>query len=195
MAIEMTDAMKDLILKARMMDFSRWRPGHPPESIAVFQLADDERRYLTDEELDGIVGLAPKMTGLVPVVRVLRDQASVIVDEARSKVLEKYPGIMEPNGRLFPAERAEACWRDFWHFLRSVTYGLAGGVREYTSQVGLHHMEVLYQQLDVPLDAMVTGLRSLKAASLRRVEDPVVAGLVGPYFDRLILHLEHFAED
>lgn len=195
MAIEMTDAMKDLILKARMMDFSRWRPGHPPESIAMFQLADDERRYLTDEELDLIVELAPKLTGLVPVVRVLRDQASEIVDEARSQVLEKYPGIMDPNGRLFPAERAEACWRDFWHFLRSVTYGLAGGQREYTSQVGLHHMEVLYQQMMVPLDAMVTGVVNLKVASLARVEDEGMRAIVGTYFDTLILHLDHFHED
>jgi Phycobilisome protein len=195
MAIEMTDAIRDLIVKSRIMDFSRWRPGHPPESIAVFQLADDERRYLTDAELDLIVGLAPKLTGLVPVVRVLRDEATAIVDEARSKVLEKYPGITELNGNLFPAERAEACWRDFWHFLRSVTYGLAGGQREFTSQMGLHYMEALYQQMMVPLDAMVTGLVNLKVASLGRVADEGTRAIVGAYFDTLILHLNHFHED
>jgi Phycobilisome protein len=195
MAIEMTDAIRDLILKARIMDFSRWHPGHPSASIALFQLADDERRYLTDPELALIVELAPKLTGLVPVVRVLRDQATEIVDEARSKVLEKYPGIVDPNGALFPAERAEACWRDFWHFLRSVTYGLAGGQREFTSQMGLHYMEALYQQMMVPLDAMVTGLVNLKGASLERVEDQGTRAIVGAYFDTLILHLDHFHED
>jgi Phycobilisome protein len=195
MAIEMSDAIKDLIRKARIMDFSRWHPGHPPESIAVFQLADDERRYLTGEELDRVVGLAPKLTGLVPVVRVLTAEATAIVDEARAVVLEKHLGITEPNGSLFPAERAEACWRDFWHFLRSVTYGLAGGQREFTSQLGLHHMEALYREMLVPLDAMVTGLKSLKVASLARVEDEGTRAIVGPYFDQLILHLEHFDDD
>ena len=108
MAIEMSDAVKDLILKARIVDVSRWRPSHPPESIALFQAADDERRYLTDEDFAEILRLAPKMTGLVPAAVLLRDQAKEIVDEARSKVLEQYPGITEPGGRLFPAERGLA---------------------------------------------------------------------------------------
>ena len=30
MAIEMSDAVKDLILKARIVDVSRWRPSHKP---------------------------------------------------------------------------------------------------------------------------------------------------------------------
>jgi Phycobilisome protein len=195
MAIEMSDAIKDLIQKSRIMDFSRWRPGHPPESIALFQAADDARRYLTDEDFEQISTLAPKKAVLVNVARLLRDEATPIVDEARSKVLEKHPGITDPNGRLFPAERAEACWRDFWHFLRSVTYGIAGGVREYTSQIGLHHMEALYGEMLVPIDAMVTGLKALKVASLARVEDEETRSIVGPYFDHLILHLEHFDDD
>jgi hypothetical protein len=196
MAIEMSDAIKDLIQKSRIMDFSRWRPGHPPESIALFQAADDGRRYLTDEDFEQIAALAPKMVALIPVARVWRDQATAIVDEARAKVLEKHPGITDPpNGKLFPAERAEACWRDFWHFLRSVTYGVAGGVREYTSQLGLHYMEALYGEMLVPIDAMVTGLKALKVASLARVDDEETRSIVGPYFDHLILHLEHFDDD
>ena len=194
MATEMSDAVKDLIQKARIMDFSRWRPGHPPDSIARFQVADDERRYLTDADLETIVALAPKMTALVPAAKLLRDHATEIVDEARSMVLVKFPGITDSNGRLYPAERAEACWRDLWHFLRSVTYGLAGGRREYTSQLGLHHMEALYKELLVPIDAMTAGLKYLKEASLMRL-DSETGAIVGPYFDHLILHLEHFDED
>ena len=184
MAIEMSDAVKDLIQKARIMDLSRWRPSHPPESIAVFQVADDERRYLTDEDLAEISRLAPKMVALVPTAIVLRDQAKEIVDEARSKTLAQYPGITEAGGRLFPAERAEACWRDFWHFLRSIHYGIAGGRREYTSQLGLHHMEALYKELLVPIDAMTSGLKYLKESSLARL-DVETGAIVGPYFDHV----------
>lgn len=194
MAIEMSDAVKDLILKARIMDLSRWRPSHPPESIALFQAADDERRYLTDDDFAEILRLAPKMTALVPAAIVLRDQAKEIVDEARSKVLAQYPGITDSGGRLFPAERADACWRDFWHFLRSITYGMAGGRIEYTSQLGLHHMEALYKELLVPIDAMTSGLKFLKESSLARL-DGEMGAIVGPYFDHLILHMDHFDED
>lgn len=192
--MELSDSVKDLIKKSRIMDFSSWRPGHPPESIARFQKADDERRYLTDEDFETIAGLAPKMTTAIPVARKLRDEAAEIVDEARIQLLEKFPGISEPGGRLYPQERADACWRDFWHFLRSITYGIAGGRRDYTSQLGLHHMEALYRELQVPIDAMASGLKELKAASLKRL-DAAQHSAIGPYFDHLILHLEHFGED
>ena len=192
--MELSDSVKDLIKKSRIMDFSSWRPGHPPESIARFQQADDERRYLTDEDFESIAELAPKMTTAIPIVRKLRDEAAEIVDEARIQLLEKFPGIAEPGGRLYPQERADACWRDFWHFLRSITYGIAGGRRDYTSQLGLHHMEALYRELQVPIDAMASGLKELKAASLKRL-DASQHSAIGPYFDHLILHLEHFGED
>jgi Phycobilisome protein len=192
--MELSDGVKDLIKKARIMDFSSWRPGHPPESIARFQQADDERRYLTDEDFEIIDRLAPKMAGAIPAARILRDQASDIVDEARVELLKHFPGILEPGGRLYPEARAEACWRDFWHFLRSITYGIAGGRRDFTSQVGLHHMEALYGELSVPIDAMARGLKEVKAACMMRLAESDRSE-IGPYFDHLILHLENFGED
>ena len=35
---------------------------------------------------------------------------------------------------------------------------------------GLHYMNVLYQELHVPLDAMIVGLENIKYASLQRLE-------------------------
>lgn len=192
--MELSDHVKDLIKKARIMDFSSWRPAHPPESIARFQQADDERRYLTDEDFESIAALAPKMVSRIPAARLLRDQASDIVDEARAKLLVHFPGILEPGGRLYPQERADACWRDFWHFLRSITYGIAGGRRDFTSQVGLHHMEALYGELSVPIDAMAWGLKEVKVACMSRLAESERSE-IGPYFDHLILHLENFGED
>jgi allophycocyanin-B len=76
---------------------------------------------------------------------------------------------MAPGGGLYPAERAEACWRDFWHFLRCVSYGIAGGRSDYLSDVGLAYMQQLYRELNVPLAAMVVGVTGLKSASLKRL--------------------------
>ena len=194
MAAPQSDAIKELIEKAKIMNFSAWRPGHPPESIALFQAADDEKRYLSDADLETMARLAPKKAGLMAIAQLLRDQAQDIVDEARAEVLNHFPGLTEPNGRLYPPERAEACWRDFWHFLRSITYGIAGGIPEYTSQLGLHFLEALYHELRVPLDAMVLGLENIKSASLQRLEADQKAQ-VAPYFDHLIRQMQHFHED
>lgn len=191
---EFNDAIQDLIQKARIVSFESWQVTHPSAAIAHFQAADDERRYLTDADLAAIQVLAPKTTGLTPIMVVLRDRVSEIVDEARAQVLEKYPDLTQSGGGLYPAERAEACWRDFWHFLRCISYGIAGQHPDYLSQVGLHHMEQLYQVLRVPLNAMVLGLEGIKTASLKRI-DPEQHAILAPYFDRLILHMQHFDDD
>jgi hypothetical protein len=52
-------------------------------------------------------------------------------------------------------------------------------------------MDLLYQELQVPLDAMVLGLQELKTASLARVS-PDLQVDVAPYFNRLITKLQGF---
>jgi Phycobilisome protein len=171
-----------LITKARIVSFTEWAPAHSAEVIARFQAADDERRYLTDADLAGLDGAVPAL---------LRDQAAAIVDEARIEVLRQFPGILEPGGGLYPAARSEACWRDFWQFLRCVSYGIAGQQTHYLSAPGLAAMAQLYGELQVPLPAMVVGVEALKVASLRRLE-PGQAAAMGAYFDPLISALKSF---
>ena len=129
----------------------------------------------------------------MPVAKLLRDQVTDIVDEARSGVLAAFPGILEPGGGLYPPARAQACWRDFWQFLRCITYGIAGQHSQYTRAEGLHYMRLLYQELQVPLDAMVRGLEGIKTASLKRI-DPAQYEILLPYFDHLIEQLDAFRQ-
>jgi Phycobilisome protein len=173
-----------LIPKARIVSFVTWADIHSPDVLERLQAADDDRRYLTDDDLAII-----DPTGSQPVTAFLRDHVVEIVDEARAEVLAKFPGITEPGGGLYPVERADACWRDFWQFLRCVTYGIAGGREDYTSSIGLDYMNQLYRELHVPLPAMVAGLQALKSASLRRLDHP---DSIGMYFDRLIIDLQQF---
>jgi hypothetical protein len=189
--MELSSTVKELIIKARIVSFDTWKSNHSPAIIEVFQSADDRRAYLTNDELDKIETNSPSNSNLVPIARLLRDSAPEIVDEARAQVLATFPEITQPGGGLYPAERAEACWRDFWHFLRCVTYGIAGGSVDYTSDVGLHNMDLLYRELHVPLDAMVLGLQGLKVASLARFK-PDLELILAPYFDRLIAKLQSF---
>jgi Phycobilisome protein len=189
----LTEAVKELIIKARIMGFDGWQSTHPERAIAIFQAADDQSRYLTDAELAELAQLVPAMAARLPVVQLLRDRAVEIVDEARATVLEQFPQILAPGGGLYPAERADACWRDFWQFLRCISYGIAAGPVEYTSDAGLEYMQQLYQALDVPLDAMVVGLEGVKTASLTQIATMPHPPLdLAPYFDHLIDQLKRF---
>jgi Phycobilisome protein len=187
----LSEKVQALIQKAGIVSFVTWHDTHSAEALQIFQSADDERQYLTNEDLSQIERLAPGTALLSAIVQHLRDRVTEIVDEARAGVLETFPDITEPGGGLYPELRAEACWRDFWHFLRCITYGIAGQHTDYTSAEGLGYMQQLYQELQVPLDAMVVGLEGIKIASLKRVEPEYQAELI-PYFEHLITELSRF---
>ncbi len=188
---QLSEKIQELIQKARIVSFATWHNTHPAAAIQRFQIADDQGRYLTDEDCQQLQNFVPDTAQLILVTQILRDRVNDIVDEARTEVLKTFPHITQPSGGLYPPERAEACWRDFWHFLRCITYGIAGGHTDYTSAEGLHYMQLLYQELQVPLDAMVVGLEGIKAASLQRVE-PQQQEMLVPYFDHLIKQLKQF---
>jgi len=191
MTNELSEQVKQLIAKAKIVSFDSSQANYPQVVIEIFQKADNESRYLTNGELEQIKTLVPEKATLVKIAQLLRDRASEIVDESREKVLAAFPDITKPGGGLYPAKRAENCWRDFWHFLRCITYGIAGGNTQYTSAEGMHYMELLYRELRVPLDAMVVGLESVKAASIEHVT-PGEGDAIGPYFDHLINQLRQF---
>lgn len=194
----LSDRAKQLIPQARIVSFAGWDEV-ADSATARLQTADDEKRYPSDEDLAALSAAITRPdqamvtdgVDAIATVKQLRDQAADIVDEARSGVLQKFPGILEPGGGLYPPMRAEACWRDFWHFLRCITYGIAGQQEAYTSPAGLVAMEQLYEELQVPLPAMVEGLKGIKKASLKRF--PAFAQpALAPYFDHLIEQLSAF---
>ncbi|MBW4588856.1 phycobilisome protein [Aetokthonos hydrillicola Thurmond2011] len=185
---QLSETVKELIPKARIVSFAEY----PKATIPIFQAADDAFRYLTDEELQEIEALSPNTSEFIPVAKFLGDHVAEIVEEARLKILETYPDIINPGGGLFPPERAGACWRDLWHFLRCITYGIAGHCDKYTSSTGLYYMNLLYQELQVPLDAMILGLETMKTASLKQWNSSSQREYLAPYFDHLITQLANF---
>lgn len=191
MTNELSERVKQLIAKAKIVSFDSWQANYPQAVIEIFQNADREGRYLTDGELEQIKTLVSEKATLVNSAQLLRDRATEIVDESRAKVLAEFPDITKPGGGLYPAKRAENCWRDFWHFLRCITYGIAGGNTQYTSAEGMKYMELLYQELQVPTDAMIVGLEAVKAASWQRFTEGE-GNAIGPYFDHLINQLRQF---
>ena len=196
MTFQLSDRAKELIPKARIISFTTWEGKLSPEAIARCQEADDGKRYLTDEDLAALSVEFPQGTAHLETVKFLRDRADEIVSKARAKVLAEFPGITEQGGDLYPPVRAENCWRDFWHFLRSITYGIAGNQPEFTSVEGLQAMELLYQELRVPLDAMIVGLENLKIVSIQEIgasSDPLKISFEP--FDHLIDRLKKFKKE
>ena len=189
----LSEKAKQLIQKSRIVSLESWQQQYDSGTIAIFQQADNENRYLTDEDIQHIESLHPELADSLSQARTLRDGVTKIINDARGEVLTAFPGITEPGGGLYPPMRAEACWRDFWHFLRCITYGIAGQSVNYTSTEGLNYMEQLYQELKVPLDAMVLGLKNLKKHSLDQFPSEQALQL-SPYFDSLISQMEQFEE-
>jgi len=189
---QLSEKVKELIQKARIVSFATWQDSRPAETIQRFQKADDESRYLTDEDLQYAADLSPDTVEGIEGAKVVRDRVKEIIDEARTEISTTFPALTEPGGGLYPPLRAEACWRDFWHFLRCITYGMAGQRTDYTSDEGLHYMQLLYEELEVPLEAMVMGLEGLKTASLKRINSEQQERFA-PYFDHLTKKLKQFA--
>ena len=188
---QLSEKVLALIKKSRIVSFISWQNIYPDLAITKFQDADDQGRYLTDEDLDNLQILIPAIATNIPTIKLLSAQAPQIVDEARQQLLATFPKITQEGGGLYPAERANACWRDFWHFLRCITYGIAGQRLDYLSSEGLRYMQELYQELQVPIDAMIHGLVCIKIVSLKRLA-PEHQNELAPYFDRLIEELKLF---
>lgn len=193
MTMQLSERAKQLIPQAKIVSFATWGETYSSEIVAIFQNADDNGRYLTDEDLEKITSLVPELSPAETKARLLREKASYLVANAREKVLASFPHITDPQGDLYPVERAEACWRDFWHFLRCVTYGIVGQNSQFTSQKGLTNMQLLYQELRVPLKPMIYGVEELKNLSLQQF-DEVENHELTPYFDHLIDCLKDFED-
>lgn len=186
----LSEKVKELIEKSRIVSFDDW--SYPNQVLEIFRQADDETRYLTDEDIANLEKMMPELSVSLHQGKLLRDKVESIVSQAREVVIHANPLLIEPGGDLFPPARAEACWRDFWHFLRCIAYGISGKSINYTSDRGLKYMEQLYQELQVPLDSMVLGLEQLKKFSLEEFEINQKSELE-PYFDRLTESLRHFS--
>ncbi|MEG5025726.1 phycobilisome protein [Microcoleus sp. AT8-B1] len=191
--MQLSERAKQLIPQARIVSFATWKNLYSDEVIAIFQDADNQSRYLTDEDLERIENIHPHLSLMLEKARLLRDRAPDIVADARKKVLADFPDITEPGNDLYPPERAEACWRDFWQFLRCITYGIAGNNPQFTSPEGLKNMELLYQELRVPVSAMLCGLEQLKKVSLQHFNSED-RDLLSLSFDHLISGLKTFSQ-
>ena len=101
----------------------------------------------------------------------LQGQAQPLVDQARHDLLEAQPHLVKPGGALYPEHRAEACWRDCFHFFRVCCYAVAVAEPKFTNPQGMAALGELYAALGVPVDGLLLALARLQELATKSYRD------------------------
>jgi allophycocyanin-B len=154
----------------------------------VILKADDELRYPSSGELEGIRAFLD--TGLlrVQIAQTLAENEKKIVEKAGQELFSKRPDYRAPGGNAAGQKQYNQCLRDFGWYLRLATYGILAGDKEPIEKIGLIGVKEMYNSLGVPLTGMVESIRCLKKASLALLSNQE-AEEAAPYFDYMIQYM------
>ncbi len=151
----------------------------------VILQADDELRYPSSGELEGIKNFLGTGEQRVRIAETLADNEKKIVQKAGQNLFRIHPEYRSPGGNAYGQKQYNQCIRDFGWYLRLVTYGVLAGDKEPIEKIGLIGVREMYNSLNVPVAGMVDAIRCLRDASLDLLskEDAKETAL---YFDYII---------
>lgn len=159
----------------------------------VVSQADARGEYLSNNQLDALLGLVRDGNKRIDAVNRISGNASVIVASAARSLFAEQPQLIAPGGNAYTNRRAAACLRDLEIILRYVTYALFAGDASVLEDRALNGLRETYLALGVPGGSVAEGVRKLKEASLAIVGDPngitrgdcsTVLAELSSYFDR-----------
>tara|TARA_B100001063_G_scaffold70093_1_gene64127 strand:- start:3117 stop:3743 length:627 start_codon:yes stop_codon:yes gene_type:complete len=156
------EQIKELAQQSKVCGLSGDR-SIPGQLRDLIDEADQHKRLLSDEEIQLCCGWSG--VEAAPLIA-LQGQVSHLVDQSRADLLSEQPELVQPGGKLFPQLRAEACWRDCFHFLRVSIYGSALRRTDVTDSDGMRCLAELYALLDVPVPALLLALDRLRVHSV-----------------------------
>jgi len=151
----------------------------------VILRADDELRYPSSGELDGINKFLKTGEQRMRIAETIAENEKKIVDKASKELFKLHPEYRAPGGNAYGQRQYNQCLRDFGWYLRLVTYGLLAGDKEPIEKTGLIGVREMYNSLNVPVPGMVDAIRCLKDASLALLSNED-AQEAAPYFDYII---------
>lgn len=151
----------------------------------VILKADDNLRYPSSGELQGIQSFLNTGLQRIKIAETLAENEKKIVEQASKELFKKRPDFRASGGNASGQKQYNQCLRDFGWYLRLVTYGILSGDQKLIEQIGLIGAREMYNSLNVPVPGMIEAIRCLKDASLGLLsaED---AAETGPYFDFII---------
>ena len=184
-----TPELAALIRRAQVQGLSN-DASLPDQARQILEAADEARRPLTHEELLCICA-ASGMAANLP--QRLQSQANDLVNQARCHLLETQPHLVQPGGALHPQDRADACWRDCWNFLRVIVYAVACRRSDFTNPDGMAALGELYRRMNVPMEGLNIALNQLKVLAVQGIERKADQALVSASFQHLIQQLNKTA--
>ena len=167
MSAPSSDTIRQLAAKAQVLGLPQ-QPNLSQSSRQLLQHADQERRLLSSSEIQSLCQHSGVMAA--PLEQ-LQGQAQPLVDQARHDLLEAQPHLVKPGGALYPEHRAEACWRDCFHFLRVCCYAVAAAQPKFTNPQGMAALGELYAALGVPVDGLLLALARLQELATKSYGD------------------------
>lgn len=159
----------------------------------VVSQADSRGAYLSDAQVDALIGLVKDGNKRIDVVNRITSNASVIVASAARDLFAEQPQLVAPGGNAYTNRRAAACLRDLEIILRYVTYAVFAGDASILEDRALNGLRETYLALGVPGASVAAGIEKLKEASIRIVNDPTsitqgdcssLVSELASYFDR-----------
>lgn len=181
----MENRLRMMVEKARILGLP-YDLTLPEDIRAIYREADNQSRLLSKKELEQLCHFSGIDAG--PIL-LLQEQTDFIVTKVKNRLLADEPELIQPGGALYPDIRAQACWRDCWHFLRIALYALTADRSNFTHLPGVNGMRELYRELKVPISSMARAL-----SYLRNVSVACYASLGGGReawrLDQALLHLE-----
>jgi allophycocyanin-B len=147
--------------------------------------ADDELRYPTSGELNGIRDYFKTGEQRTRIAAMLADNEKKIVEQASKNLWKKRPDFIAPGGNAYGGRERAQCLRDYGWYLRLVTYGVLAGDKAPIEEIGLVGAREMYNALGVPVTGMAQAIGCLKEASLGLLAEEDAAVASG-YFDYII---------
>ena len=188
MNLQNTD-FKTLVQTAQVQGLSL-NQDLPQATRSILERADQAQRQLSSDELTTIC----QVSGIdVSLADNLIQRSDQLVNQARAHLIATQPHLVQPGGALHPEDRAEACWRDCWNFLRVITYAVACNQSCFTNPSGMAALRELYRRMNVPIEGMNIALGQLKEKALEGVSRSNDRQLIRDCFQHLHAELNKSA--
>ena len=180
MNLQNTD-FKTLVQTAQVQGLSL-NQDLPQATRSILERADQAQRQLSSDELTTIC----QVSGIdVSLADNLIQRSDQLVNQARAHLIATQPHLVQPGGALHPEDRAEACWRDCWNFLRVITYAVACNQSCFTNPSGMAALRELYRRMNVPIEGMNIALGQLQEKALEGVSRSNDRQLINDCFQHL----------
>ena len=110
--------------------------------------ADDELRYPTSGELQGIADFMKTGGQRMRIAQILADNEKKVVERASRALWRLRPDFIAKGGNAYGQKQRALCLRDYGWYLRLVTYSLIAGDKEPIESIGLIGVREKYTALD-----------------------------------------------